>query len=252
MYDLRSGEFRSTITRPEAAADEIAFVRIEADGAVPLGGRSAVLASEFPVETSSVDMHFFYVAAYECTQAQWRLICDLAGMPEAAEPWSAYPETVIARGDDRAAAGVSLDLVQEVLAAYNDRVRGWSDLALPSDVQWEVAGRAGAVGTDLNFGDFQRDAEGLVMPPTGASMRRHAHVAESNDGEIGPFAVGQLEPTAADVLDLHGNVWEITSDAHLRGGSWRDPCIQATLANRVTVVADQPHPLAGIRFVMDF
>ena len=57
------------------------------------------------------------------------------------------------------------------------------------------------------------------------------------------------EPNALGLFDTHGNLWELTSDGHIRGGSWRDGVISARAANLVELGGQYEHALVGARLV---
>jgi formylglycine-generating enzyme required for sulfatase activity len=84
---------------------------------------------------------------------------------------------------------------------------------LPSDMEWEYAARAGAVGRHY-WGDRIDD--------------RHLWYRANSDGH--PHPVGGKLPNAWGLYDVEGNVWEwsVSTDsrgettANRRGGSWVD------------------------------
>jgi formylglycine-generating enzyme required for sulfatase activity len=125
---------------------------------------------------------------------------------------------------------------------------------LPTDKQWEYAARAGT-GTPLSYGgvsdDFSRVAnmadQALAAPPpeTGGLTSSITGVMEQSifggdipcvkgfdDGAVATANVGNYQPNAWGVYDMHGNVAEWTSSVApndssqikyiVRGGSFRD------------------------------
>ena len=85
---------------------------------------------------------------------------------------------------------------------------------LPTEEEWEYACRAGATGK------FCKLADGTEI--TEDTLGRVAWFGDNSSDQ--PHPVGQKEPNAFGLYDMHGNVWEWTSseegyDSPLFGGS---------------------------------
>jgi formylglycine-generating enzyme required for sulfatase activity len=192
----------------------------------PSGSRWAQ-ADETPGPASAAA---FFIGAFELTRGQWRRL-------SATTPWrDVTPASLAGLADDDhlPACGMSLD---QVLAACS----GWSRAgrwSVPTSTQWETACRAGATGL-FHWGD-QIDE---------ATVARYAVVRQTAGGSDGPRPVGLREANALGLYDVHGNVWEWTSEARLRGGSWNDGLPMARAANQIALDTSTPHALAGVRLV---
>jgi len=182
---------------------------------------------------SSTTLAPFYLAVFETTQAQWQL---LAG----STPWTQLTSLDgvddVRVGDDYPAIGLSHDLVASSLLTY--RSSHGRQLALPSDEQWELACRAGGSGTWAwgNASDAATVSAAAVVWETAGTTR-------------GARPVAGRTPNALGLYDLHGNAWELTSESHLRGGSWNDPLTTARAAHRAPIDPATRHLLVGARLV---
>ena len=236
LLDLDTGLVVGKRSLPTLLSDDIYRTRYVVFVAVP-GGTSAIGAagenwaqSDEAAGTTSAGKTF--ISAFEITQDQWQ---RLAGTT----PWLAVRPTSLAGtayGPQAPAYGISQDAARTGLASASARWPG--TLSLPSAALWERACRGGT-STMFSWGD-QRDA---------ATAASYAVVDDTSGGVRGPVRVGARLPNAYGLYDTHGNVWELTADGEVRGGSWRDGLPMARSANRIVLDPTTPHALVGVRIV---
>jgi formylglycine-generating enzyme required for sulfatase activity len=124
----------------------------------------------------------FYLGKYPVTQAQWEVVMGMN------HSWF--------KGADRPVENVSWNDVQAFMRKLNER-EGVDHYRLPTEAQWEYACRAGS-NTRYHFGD---DA---------ARLGEYAWYNDNSGGQTHP--VGQKQPNAWGLYDMHGNVWEWVRD----------------------------------------
>lgn len=202
----------------------------------------------------------FYVGTTEVTQAQW--VNVMGSNPSHFQPPDFEP------CPDCPVEDVNFWQIQEFL----NRLSGRSGhrFRLPTEAEWEVACRAGtetafAVGAELTLKDANFDEDGASPLELGRTS-----------------AVASYPPNRLGLFDVHGNVWEWTSDPlcpyatdHLddgpersdprpakdppcdspwkviRGGSWHFGADSARCALRYTHRPRDKGPSLGFRVVRD-
>ncbi len=182
----------------------------------------------------------FYLGKYAVTQAQWMAIMGT-------NP-SRFP------GEDYPVESVSWDDVQVFIRTLNAR-EGRQKYRLPTEAEWEYAARAGAA-TAYCFGS---DARRLDV---------YAWYAANARGTTHP--VGQRQPNAWGLHDMHGNVWEWVQDWYgtypvapardpqgpstgshrlRRGGGWHSDAHECSAAYRSTIKAGDCYSTLGFRLL---
>jgi formylglycine-generating enzyme required for sulfatase activity len=124
----------------------------------------------------------FYLGKYEVSQAQWEAVMGN------------NPSNF--KGRSNPVEMVSWDNVQEFINRLNKQ-EGHNSYRLPTEAEWEYAARAGTTGV-YSFGD---DA---------GSLGQYAWWYGNSGDKTHP--VGQKQPNAWGLYDMHGNVWEWVQD----------------------------------------
>jgi len=153
-------------------------------------------SSELPVHKVTF-AHGFYMGRYEVTQAQWQKVMG------------SNPSSVTDCGENCPVDSVMWNDAQEFVKKLNAANDGYT-YRLPSEAEWEYACRAGTTGDyagELNSMGWYHD--------------------NSNDK---PHPVGQKQPNAWGLYDMHGNAEEWAMDyfhdnyngAPADGSAWLD------------------------------
>jgi len=172
---------------------------------------------------------FFWLGRFEVTQAQWSTLMDR------------NPSRF--RGGDLPVERVNWFEIREFLRRLTAAAPG-RRFRLPTEAEWEYACRAGSTTPY---------STGTVLTREQANFTPRPEAPPAAQG--GTIAVGSFSPNAWGLHDMHGNVWEWTSDDFcpypegptdagaracggalkvIRGGSWYFAADSARCALRCT------------------
>ena len=168
-------------TAPRPNSLGMAFVRIAA-GTFQMGS-STGYSDERPVHAVRISKAFD-LGKYEVTQAQWQQVMG------------SNPSRF--KGENLPVESVSWDDVQQFITRLNAREPG-ARYRLPTEAEWEYAARAGSSAA-YSFGDNVQQ------------LGIYAWYEDNAGGTTHP--VGQKQPNAWGLHDLHGNVWEWVQDIY--------------------------------------
>jgi formylglycine-generating enzyme required for sulfatase activity len=224
---------------PQRSAPTIEVVNIPA-GSFTMGSTAEV--DERPAHRVEITRPFA-IGKYEVTQAQWTAVM---GSNPSQFSGTTFPVERVTWAEAQ--------MFVERLSAMTGR-----SYRLPTEAEWEYACRAGEAG-HFSFGNNER------------VLARYAWF-DANSREQ-PHAVGQREPNAWGIHDMHGNVWEWCSDWYaesyyassqaadpqgpatgthrtLRGGSYGSIASGCRSANRFFFSTDERYLASGLRVVLE-
>ena len=206
----------------------------------------------------------FYIGVFEVTQAQWERVMGTWPSRFNTHPYcDSQPVEQISYSDIRGlSAGTNWPANNAVDAdSFMGQLRSRTGrmFDLPTEAQWEYAGRAGTT-TALNSG---RNLDGIVMSAKVAAVGRHWYIVNAFGREMGmphmTAKVGSYKPNNWGLYDIHGNVWEWCLDwfpkymgLHrvIRGGSWYCDASYCRMASRIGASPGHRLRFIGFRVVL--
>ncbi|MBY0228901.1 MAG: formylglycine-generating enzyme family protein [Gemmataceae bacterium] len=234
---------------------------------IPAGSVNVRITAEdwliAPVESYDIEVKQpIHLGAFEVTQAEYEAV--MGKNPSAFAP----------RGDNRArvkgldtkrfpAENITWAEANEFcakLSAMEKEKEAKRTYRLPTSDEWEYCARAGSsVKVLFAFGDSlsSSDANFNGQVPYGEKAAKGKDLKR-------PTEVGSYKPNAWGLHDMHGNVWEWTSDPYrtkegkpdgdrklLRGGSWINRARDCAASTRLVLAADQRYNNIGFRVVCE-
>jgi len=143
----------------------------------------------------------YYIGVFPVTAAQYALVMGVE-----VGSVSNAPMTSVSWNELRGEEG----FFQKLCAKCRDTRGTVSGFDLPTDVQWEIAARAGSLAV---FGSYLKD--GAVVEGSSATASEFAVYGASAAQEVGTKL-----PNAWGLFDTAGNVWEWCRDDYVASGSW--------------------------------
>jgi formylglycine-generating enzyme required for sulfatase activity len=182
----------------------------------------------------------FRLGQYVVTQSEWIAVMST-------QPWS--NERNVRYGSDIPVVYVSLGDVMKFVGKLN-RADSQYAYRLPTEAEWEYAARGGqatsGVHTKFSFGDDENRLLEYGWFDQNAAL----------EGDNYAHAVGGLKENPLKLFDMHGNIWEWTSEADqtsqvVHGGGFNAPAIAASSAYRLAIKRETKTEALGFRLVQE-
>ena len=134
----------------------------------------------------------FIISSTEVTQGQWKAV--MGAMPA---EFPSAPDQFVSHQPVHSVTWAEAFAFCEALT---QQTGAESAYRLPTEAEWEVACRAGSTQPFNTDNDLLTAAQANIFDPN------------ADDSIDGPTDVAQYQPNAWGLYDMHGNVWEWTSD----------------------------------------
>ncbi|HUG93583.1 MAG TPA: formylglycine-generating enzyme family protein, partial [Planctomycetaceae bacterium] len=173
----------------------------------------------------------FYMSAHEVTVGQFRQFVEASAYRTRAESdpaggfgytegeWRRSPEfrwsnPGFPQGDDHPVCNVAWDDAVAFCRWLSEKEQ--ATYRLPTEAEWEYACRAGTT-TRFASGDDPAGLESVASVADRSLARAHQNVDWAvawDDGFAYTSPVGQFQPNAFELCDMHGNAWEWCADVY--------------------------------------
>jgi formylglycine-generating enzyme required for sulfatase activity len=212
---------------------------VPAEGGVFVMGDNELQPALHALEEREVRVASFRMGKYVVTQSEWVALVKT-------RPWLNEKDRRL--GDDIPAVSVTWGDAFAFVGAIS-RADSKFDYRLPTEAEWEYAARGGqkAAGshTKFSFGDDEH------------RLMEYGWYDQNASGILDNYAhpVGMLKPNPLGLYDMHGNIWEWTSESDegrvVRGGGFNFAAVGASSAFRLKMNPTSKGVALGFRLVQE-